>query len=326
MENPWNIQSIYELQYFKCPSCEVMKHYSKQELIDHAFEYHPESVLFLSKINDNSLSDVSCPWSRLVTEIKLEEPNFNENFEESVISKSATDPFENLEEFKKETIITENYVMSNLQNGFTEEINTSDIETASKTNSLNINVHGLVKSIKKYVCEVCNKEFNLKRQLKCHIKTFHEKYEKIIICDMCGKTFSNKDSLKKHRRHIHEGVKDYICNYCSKAFRESHDMKHHIKSVHEGIRDHICDLCGEKFGKGSSLTRHKKTVHENSRDHVCQFCNKAFVESSRLKQHITIVHEGIKKWKCDICERKFGQRSKMNVHIRNAHPESIKLL
>ena len=74
MKNPWIIQSIYELQYYNCPSC-VFKNPSKQEFIDHAYEIHPESHDCLSRINDNSLSDVTCPWNEISMEIKQEEYN-----------------------------------------------------------------------------------------------------------------------------------------------------------------------------------------------------------------------------------------------------------
>ena len=71
MENPWNIRTIYELQYFNCPSC-IFKDHSKQELVSHAFEFHPESIDYLSNIDDNSLSDVFCPWNEIMTKVKTE--------------------------------------------------------------------------------------------------------------------------------------------------------------------------------------------------------------------------------------------------------------
>ena len=61
-ENPWNIQSIYELQYFNCPSC-IFKDQSKQTFVNHAFEEHPEVVGFLHIIPDGSLSDVDFPMT-----------------------------------------------------------------------------------------------------------------------------------------------------------------------------------------------------------------------------------------------------------------------
>ena len=69
MDNPWNIQSFYELQYFNCPSC-VFKNYSKQELVNHAYEFHPQCIEYLNKIEDNSLFDVICPWKNVSIEPK----------------------------------------------------------------------------------------------------------------------------------------------------------------------------------------------------------------------------------------------------------------
>ena len=61
MEKPWKIESIYELQYFNCPVC-VFKDQSKQGLINHAYENHPDCINYLEKITDDSLSDVLLPW------------------------------------------------------------------------------------------------------------------------------------------------------------------------------------------------------------------------------------------------------------------------
>ena len=68
MTNPWDIKSIYDLQFYNCPSC-VYKDQSKQEIIYHAYEFHPDSVDFLVKIKDDSFTDIICPWD---TKIKNE--------------------------------------------------------------------------------------------------------------------------------------------------------------------------------------------------------------------------------------------------------------
>ena len=59
--NPWNINSIYQLQYFNCPCCHF-KHFLKQDFINHAYKIHPEAVKHLDKIKDGSLGDILCPW------------------------------------------------------------------------------------------------------------------------------------------------------------------------------------------------------------------------------------------------------------------------
>ena len=65
MTNPWDIKSIYDLQFYNCPSC-VYKDQSKQEIIYHAYEFHPDSVDFLVKIKDDSFTDIICPWDTTI--------------------------------------------------------------------------------------------------------------------------------------------------------------------------------------------------------------------------------------------------------------------
>ena len=61
-ENSWDVESIYEFQFYNCPTCEF-KHYTKQDFVNHAFNTHTESVQDLRKISDGSLSDIFPPWN-----------------------------------------------------------------------------------------------------------------------------------------------------------------------------------------------------------------------------------------------------------------------
>ena len=85
MENPWNIQSIYEFQYFNCPSC-VFKNHSKQEFVKHAYEFHPESIDYFTNICDGSLKDVECPWNMTnnTEELIFVDSNLNQNDENNM--------------------------------------------------------------------------------------------------------------------------------------------------------------------------------------------------------------------------------------------------
>ena len=77
--NPWNVQSLYELQFFNCPSCEYKSH-SKQQFVDHAYKLHPDSVNILLNINDKSITDIVCPWK--IIDVIKKEPSFNSEFED----------------------------------------------------------------------------------------------------------------------------------------------------------------------------------------------------------------------------------------------------
>ena len=54
----WIIESLYDLQYFNCLGCQF-KSKSKQEVIDHLYEEHPEGLLTLRNIKDDSLREES---------------------------------------------------------------------------------------------------------------------------------------------------------------------------------------------------------------------------------------------------------------------------
>ena len=69
-ENPWNIESLYDLQYFNCPACDF-KNGSKQTFVCHAFSDHPESVEFLKNISDQSLNNILCPWNTKTTDTPI---------------------------------------------------------------------------------------------------------------------------------------------------------------------------------------------------------------------------------------------------------------
>ena len=92
LENPWNIQSLYELQYFNCPSCDFKNHF-KQDFINHAIRIHPEQINQLKKIKDDSLSDIIFPDDIIKTENSLLRKSSNEF---SLVSKGvSTKPCKN---------------------------------------------------------------------------------------------------------------------------------------------------------------------------------------------------------------------------------------
>ena len=58
----WDVESLYEYQYFNCPSCSY-KSDQRQDFVNHTFETHPECVDYFRNISDGSLSDIITPWN-----------------------------------------------------------------------------------------------------------------------------------------------------------------------------------------------------------------------------------------------------------------------
>ena len=68
-KNPWHIQSLYELQYFNCLSCSY-KNKSKQDIVNHVYDLHPEAIDALNNISDGSTENLDLPWR--LKEFKVE--------------------------------------------------------------------------------------------------------------------------------------------------------------------------------------------------------------------------------------------------------------
>ena len=80
-KNPWAVETLYEFQYFNCPTCSYMNS-SKQNFVIHAYDKHPESQNHFKKISSHdSFSDVLLPseWN-----FKSEESQFTDNLKHEV--------------------------------------------------------------------------------------------------------------------------------------------------------------------------------------------------------------------------------------------------
>ena len=161
MENPWSIHSIYELQYFICPSCSFKDH-SKQEFINHAYEFHPDFVNNLN-IHDDSLNDIVCPWNKLITNIKIEETDLSKFLEDSNISsKYIDDPLKIDESFLHQTneLKVENCFEKN-----------DDIDNVKNINEVQKQMQ--IQTVHEKQKDSCGKSFTQAGDLKKHVKTVH---------------------------------------------------------------------------------------------------------------------------------------------------------
>ena len=322
MVNPWNIQSIYELQYFRCPSCVLTIQYSKQELINHACECHPESIEYLNKINDNSLIDVFCPWNELITEIKFEETALDGPEIEKIV------PEEN---FKTHDGLNTKNVVENSVNSEDRRVTEIEIEETVLNRSENeliepdVNTKGLDKSKtqergKSVITEANVMNFSYRKR-KDKFGNLKKK------CSFCELSFV-PSSLQKHIEAIHLKIKKYKCEICEKSFTQSQTLKNHIKSKHpsqfskiykEDITYFECDHCSSFFLQKSVLNIHIETVHKNARNYHCKYCSKTFTQLGSINQHLKVVHKKQKLFKCPHCTYEGGKLSNLKSHVKSNH-------
>ena len=348
MDNPWNIESIYELQFFTCQTC-IFKNHSKQEIINHAYETHPESIECLKNIKDESLKDLLLPWnenipfesqniSKMEQETK-EEPKIKEELDEDMDDQNpkyhvytldadgklceygVTEDSENITHNSQNMEISPEATISQLieknsphKKPFQEifEVNTAQ-DCQDKEN------YELVKDV---IIEEINGEGEQNENYEPQdtiVQNVHASITKCDTCDICGLTVKDPEALKKHVQVIHEFEKDHKCYYCEKSFKKYEYLKTHIKSFHSEYERNKCDSCGKSFRYARDLKRHVKTVHEGVKDHKCDSCGKSFSQAWILKSHVKAVHEGVKDHKCDSCGKSFTQAVSLRTHVKAVH-------
>ena len=205
--NPWEVQSIYDFNFFCCPECIFQ---SKEELLfqDHALQTHEQSKTFFQNSND-----ISC---------ENEEDTFSENhnFDEYIIvepntyckSEVNSDPittenYEPLKEIKTEIISTDNDI-----NHYYEKISENGENHESSSDSVE------------------NESMSRYQKQRKRNKA-HEENPNQLYCQFCPYSHPTQNALNIHvtRNHSDEILNDEICT-------EEIETK-----------DYFCSKCNEKF-------------------------------------------------------------------------------
>ena len=218
MDNPCNIESIYELQYFTCPTC-IFKNHSKQEIINHAYETHPESIECLKNIKDEALKDLVLPWNE---NIPFESQNISKNEQETYKEPKIK---EELNEYMddqnlKYHVYTLDADGKMCEYGVNEDSeNDNDLKTKIKDNIQSISIEKYVNnaslegesvsdpekwvqlkglSVKLIPLTQSTLEHHLKVKMETDSTNAKVTNSLIRSCDICSKTFSCVQDLKIH--------------------------------------------------------------------------------------------------------------------------------
>ena len=132
----WDVESLYEFQYFQCPAC-TYNHNSKQDFVCHTFDTHPESVDYFRKISDGSLGDILPPWG------------FNDEKSE-VLSNNLKNEFIDNDEYLED--------ISNL-----DKEDLVDVKDENKLNSNDLKVGGIKKESESEEDQTDDQEFSVEK-------------------------------------------------------------------------------------------------------------------------------------------------------------------
>ena len=133
---------------------------------------------------------------------------------------------------------------------------------------------------KSFKCEKCDKVFNRKHNLKCHIEM--KRCE--MTCNHCGKTLKSSAFLDKHMASQHQAQTSLVKT-----------SEGHIGLFQTDSNDLNCTSCEFIAVARSKLKRHMKTHNPKPAKAVykCTKCDSTFKYKSGLTRHIVTPHRTI---------------------------------
>ena len=115
-------------------------------------------------------------------------------------------------------------------------------------------------------CDICNKNFGSRNQLKRHVDTSHNliNVQRPFTCDSCNKSFKWNTGLNRHVKSVHQNNKSlHQCESCKKICSRNDVLQRHIREIHHGIKAFECGSCDQKFTYKYTLEVHINSHHKS---------------------------------------------------------------
>ena len=333
LEYPWDVESLYELQYFVCPSCHY-KHGSKQDFICHAFDNHPECVIFLKKISDGSINDILCPWDSTDIknetihtnhEIEFDDNNFHNTgeFEESwsqTNNESHSEPFDKTGENSSPKNVVD--ILNAEENHSSSESLISDSKNEIANSIKKELEHKQDKSdeeeyaVEQIVDKNCDQNGKISYLIKWKdyddIDNTWEPIENLFCIDLIEKfekTYKSIDTLSLDEQEQKEEEETFPTEEKHSNFENGIDIRKLQFVDHEEL------ISNKEEKKEEEITCHAEAVHK----YEC--CNSSFIDEAQLQLHTQRMHPN-----CDKCGKKFKSQYLLKKHVIIEHTKSVQKL
>ncbi|XP_073964275.1 zinc finger Y-chromosomal protein-like isoform X1 [Choristoneura fumiferana] len=144
------------------------------------------------------------------------------------------------------------------------------------------------KMLKKNKCPKCPERFAEYFKRQKHMVEVHGLAPLKYKCNVCEKTYNRRYHLSCHMKRCHLEEKEIQCQFCSYMCYTKGELTAHLVK-HNSERAFECSVCKKSYARKKTLTEHMR-IHNNDRRFACTVCGLAFVQNCSLKGHIKTHH------------------------------------
>ena len=349
MNNPWEVTSLFEFNYFFCPECEFKTRSdsiakSAQNFVNHASHSHPWAVSFLQQISDGSIDDITFHNENDLSEVKVEiksepEEDFElplpefeidadcNNYVETEMFDEPTNPgVKKLSVSRKKRILKKPKI---IDGNVKPKMSLSQLISEALVNSHDgmLVLSDIVKSI-----SVKYPFYKLESQ-----KWQNSLKYTLSMKEAFTKASGDKGSFWTLAKNLSNGNgngsdiptksdRPFNCDICGKSYKVYVCLKSHIAIVHEGKKPAPNET---RYGLVSFRNRKKNQTDEKKEilsltedletPYKCETCGKYYPSASKLTRHTSIVHEGKKPFSCSNCGKKYKSKGALEYHFTIEH-------
>ena len=90
----------------------------------------------------------------------------------------------------------------------------------------------LIRNASVYRCNICDENFSTPDDLRRHIKDEHTKRNGKFVCEVCEKTFDVEWKMNAHSK----SHKSFPCDQCAKSFQYEETKEKHVTATHGNVK------------------------------------------------------------------------------------------
>lgn len=156
-------------------------------------------------------------------------------------------------------------------------------------------------SQRNFTCKFCGRHFDAYQKVRSHENAHRTRIKAAkegprYKCDICQKLFMEKKNVRLHIESVHLRLQKLRCAKCDAKFFSDSGYRYHMTKFHKNHETFKCQSCDYETKVRFMLTRHQKrhkksaTTETTTTNHECPLCLTKLKTNQLLHTHLQKVH------------------------------------